>query len=49
MPSYADYVAHAASRGFQPMSESTFNKLVACGFNPITSQWDSLADNYHDF
>lgn len=49
MPTYAEYLAYAASRGFQPMKESTFDSLIACGFNPITSEWDSLADDYNNF
>lgn len=37
MPTYQEYLYHAAKQGFQPYSEPTFNKLIAAKFNPITS------------
>jgi hypothetical protein len=36
---YANYVAYAKSKGFQPVQLSTFNALVLAGFNPITNTW----------
>jgi len=38
---YADYVAHAKSRGFQPLSERAFTALRKAGFNPITNTWEN--------
>lgn len=46
-PTYADYLAYAKERGFQPMSEATFDRLVALGLDPIRNRWDSLSD--YDF
>jgi len=40
-PTYAQYLAHAQAKGFQPVKESTFNALIACGFNPITNNFRS--------
>lgn len=36
---YTNYLAYAKSKGFQPVSLSTFNALVLAGFNPITNRW----------
>lgn len=40
-PTYAQYLAHAQAKRFQPVKESTFNALIACGFNPITNNFRS--------
>lgn len=39
MPTYAQYLDHARAKGFQPLTESTFNALIACRFNPITNDF----------
>lgn len=39
MPTYAQYVAYAASKGFQPLGEAAFNALVASGYNPVSKDW----------
>lgn len=39
MPTYEQYVAYAASKGFQPVGQKAFNALVAAGFNPVTKTW----------
>jgi hypothetical protein len=36
---YANYVAYAQTKGFQPVSVTTFNALVLAGYNPITNTW----------
>jgi hypothetical protein len=36
MPTYAEYLAHARTKGFQPVSQATFDSLIRAGFNPIT-------------
>lgn len=36
---YANYLAYAQSKGFQPVKLTTFNALVLAGFNPITNTW----------
>ena len=38
---YDDYLAYAAQRGFQPLSERAFNALRKAGFNPITNTWEN--------
>jgi len=39
MPTYQEYLYHAAKQGFQPWSEPTFNALLKARFNPITSEY----------
>lgn len=39
MPTYAQYLEHATTKGFQPVSEATFNAMLACRFNPITNDF----------
>lgn len=36
MPTYAEYVAYAATKRFQPVKPETFAALIRAGFNPIT-------------
>lgn len=36
---YANYLAYAKSKGFQPISLHTFNSLVLAGYNPIANTW----------
>lgn len=36
---YANYLAHAQAKGFQPVSLTQFNALVLAGYNPILSTW----------
>ena len=40
MPTYIDYVCHAAERKFQPLSEKAFLALIRSGYNPITNEWN---------
>jgi hypothetical protein len=42
MPTYQQYLAHAQTKGFQPVKEITFNALIASGFNPITNNFRSV-------
>ena len=42
MPTYQEYLAHAKAKGFQPVTETTFNALIACKFNPITNNFRSV-------
>jgi hypothetical protein len=37
MPTYQEYLYHAAKQGFQPLSENSFRVLLVAGFNPITN------------
>jgi hypothetical protein len=39
MPTYATYLFHARLKGFQPLSEPTFNSLIEARYNPITNQF----------
>jgi hypothetical protein len=39
MPTYQQYLTYASNKGFQPLTEVTFNYLIAARFNPITSQF----------
>jgi hypothetical protein len=39
MPTYADYLAHAAKKGFQPIGEQAFDALIRAGFDPIVGVW----------
>lgn len=39
MPTYQDYLQHASSKGFQPVSEAAFDYLIKASFNPITNQF----------
>ena len=39
MPTYTEYLAYAKSKGFQPLSEKSFNSLVSAGFNPISNEF----------
>ena len=38
MPTYSEYVAYAATKGFQPLGETAFNALVAAGVNPVAKR-----------
>ena len=40
-PTYAEYVAYAKERGFQPLGIRAFVSLLASGFNPISGQFSS--------
>ena len=39
MPTYQEYLYHAAKKGFQPLSENSFNYLLKAKFNPITNKF----------
>ena len=39
MPNYDTYLFHARLKGFQPLSEPTFNALIKAKYNPITNQF----------
>ena len=39
MPTYAEYCAHAARRGFQPLGQVAFDALILAGFNPVLNRF----------
>lgn len=39
LPTYAQYLAYAKTKRFQPLSEKSFNSLVSAGFNPLTNEF----------
>jgi hypothetical protein len=39
MATYAEYLTHAAAKGFQPVGPDTFAALVRAGFDPVKGEW----------
>jgi hypothetical protein len=39
MPTYSQYLIYSKNKGFQPLSEKSFNSLISAGFNPISNEF----------
>lgn len=48
VPTYDEYCAYTASKGFQPLGKKAFKKLAAAGFNPISNTFGIAVDGFND-